>query len=929
MKYQLWVAGCVIMAMTSPAVAGDVPLYQAVPDWIEKAVLPDPAKLEGEPPMMLVFDNQQRIEDGRLWSYADIATRAGSADALGQLSSFTLPWSPDKGDLIVHEVTILRGGQAIDALASGKGFSVLRREENLEQRVLTGILTATMAVEGVQVGDIVRLRYSTTARDDVLAGHVQTIMPLFAAPLRIGFGRFRMQWANASAAKWKLLATGLDTKEQKKGGFTEVSVALPLIKQPEMPGDAPLRYQRPPLFELSTFTGWADVSKIMAPLYATRGLIADQSPLADELVKLRGLPGGQREKAAAALQLVQDHVRYLAIGMNGGNYVPQSPAQTWTLRYGDCKAKTLLLLALLQGLGIEAEPVLASGTLGDFVSSRLPSIAAFDHILVRVVIDGQTLWLDGTGRGQRIEDLGDTPPFNTVLPVRAAGADLVRIDAHANARPLVDLAVDADESASVDTPVVFDAIAILRGPISTMFNLTVAQLDAKQRSDMIRQFFTGQMGESQFSGLSVTTDDGAATTTLKAHGVTTESWRLTDKRFQRGVGKALDDVSFSPDRARPAWAAIPVATPRPAGMRYRLRLRLPDGGQGYTVDGTQNVEQKIAGYDFRRTMQVHDGVVELEERIDSTGAEIPAERDRLATAQAQAPRIVAPPRPVRYWELPARGPSQPAAIKRIDDAFTQAIAEDPEEMTGYQSRATFRWAMADRKAALADIDKAIGIEPDISLYLRRANMRYDMNDMAGALADAKAARDLDPSSPAAVETVARYTAEGGDIDGAVALIDQRIALGAETRDAYRVAKADLFGTYGDPTKGLALLDEVMAEKPGMPDLLNMRCWLKGTRLVLLETALKDCTSAIELSSITRNALDSRALVWFRLGRYDDALADLDVVLADAPAMAPSRFLRGLVLHKLGRQGEGDADVALARRLEPRIDTSYARFGLRP
>ncbi|MFZ8278353.1 transglutaminase domain-containing protein, partial [Staphylococcus aureus] len=81
--------------------------------------------------------------------------------------------------------------------------------------------------------------------------------------------------------------------------------------------------------------------------------------------------------------LVQDEIRYLFEGMNGGNYVPQKPADTWTRRYGDCKAKTLLLLALLRAMDIEAEPVAASMNLSGLVAQRLPSAGAFDHVLVR------------------------------------------------------------------------------------------------------------------------------------------------------------------------------------------------------------------------------------------------------------------------------------------------------------------------------------------------------------------------------------------------------------------------------------------------------------------------------------------------------------------------------------------------------------------
>jgi tetratricopeptide (TPR) repeat protein len=124
-----------------------------------------------------------------------------------------------------------------------------------------------------------------------------------------------------------------------------------------------------------------------------------------------------------------------------------------------------------------------------------------------------------------------------------------------------------------------------------------------------------------------------------------------------------------------------------------------------------------------------------------------------------------------------------------------------------------------------------------------------------------------------------------------------------------------------------LFDTLIAEKPGSPGLLNGRCWVKGTRAVMLDTAIKDCTEAIELSSNAVPILDSRAMVWFRLHRDEEALRDLDAALAAAPAHASSRYLKGLILQRLHREAEAAKELALARRLIPGIDREYRRYNL--
>jgi len=923
------------LALSAPAHAGETPLYQPTPDWVVPAQLPaNVASLPAGAPATLIFDAQQRIAQGALWNYLDTAQRIVSSEMLNQMATLTIPWLPDKGDLIIHELAIIRDGEKIDLLAGGKTFTVLRREQSLEQRELNGQLTATMNVEGLRVGDILRVRFSTTSRDAALDGRVQMLMPIITAPVAVGQGRLRTLWSNDSDAHWKILMPGVEAHPVRKGDFTELTIDLPAAKPPEMPDDAPGRFRPAPVLEVATFRDWADVSRTMARLFATDGLIAPGSPLAAEMDTIMRTQSTPIARAQAALRLVQDKIRYLAVQMDGGNYVPQTPEQTWTLRYGDCKAKTLMLLALLRGMGIEAEAVVANTQLGDLVVNRLPSAGAFNHVLVHATIDGRSLWLDGTGLGARIEDIYDTPAFGNVLPLRPEGAELLRIAPHADGRPSLDLTLDVDESSSVDVPSVFDLTLVLRGGTAMQLNLLRNQLDAARQQELFATFLSRVVGDSQFGAIQVESDDKAALVTFRARGLSNSAWRWDDRAMKRPLDRWLGSMDFNPDRARAAWTAIPVATPAPEGRHVRMRLRLPEGGKGFRIDGEPRLDQTIAGFAFNRSVTLADGYVTFDERIDSTGAEIPTaqigtERDRLQTARARAPRLIAPADTLRRWDLSGRDPRGGDQIAQAEAVLTEAIARDPAKAQPYQVRAGMRRAIGDSRGALADLDKAISIEPGVELYLLRSAVRDDQGDLPAALADAEAARQLDPSEPAAIARVAELKAESSDLPGALALLDERIDLGGETRDTYRQVKADLLGRFGDAGEALALVERMIEDKPGTPALLNMRCWIKGTREVDLDTAARDCTSALELSNNPYPILDSRAMVAFRQGKYDDAMRDLDAVLNAVPNMAASRYLRGIVLARLDRRAESQADLAIARRLEPRIDVEYGRFGIKP
>ncbi|WP_375381060.1 DUF3857 domain-containing protein [uncultured Sphingomonas sp.] len=920
-----------LASVSGAAHAADKVLYQPAPAWVKPAPPLDAAKVPETAPVILVSDNQQRLKDGEVWSYYDAARRVASTEVLGQLGTLSLNWQPARGDLIIHRVEILRGTQRIDALAAGQ-FTVIRREQQLEKRQLDGELTATLAIQGLAVGDILHVAYSRTNKDPTLKGNLQAYVPLPAEPARIGFARTRFLWPQGADVRWKTLGSGVKPVLTTADGYRQLEIALPLAKQPEMPRDAPVRYHAPPMLEASSFTDWASVSKLMAPLYVTQGTIKPGSPLAAEVARIAGAESDPVKRAALALALVQDKVRYLFNGMDTGNYVPQSPDQTWTLRYGDCKAKTLLLLALLRALDVEAEPVLAHTTAGDLVPDQLPAAGAFNHILVRATVKGETLWLDGTGSGTKLADIHDTYPLHTVLPVRPGGAALMPVVTHASARPLAETSVDIDQSAGISLPAPMTATLTSRGPLAGF----VRTIEAQAGKEDLRKFVTGIVGPAVGGRVLVTSrkisfDDAAGTATIVASGLVFPDWRRQDEHYERGLDHAIAEIKFDPDRTRSSWAAIPAVIAGPANYHYRTHITLPAGGRGFTLVGDQKLDDTIAGVKVERVTTLQGGSLTIEDRVLSPGgeiapADIPAVRQRLALAKARLIEIDAPRDYPTPWQQ-VQAAKRAGGFGRQLAVYAQAIAEQPDEAEGYLARARFEERTGDRSSAIADLGRAIAIKGEAQTYSWRARLFADGGATDKALVDLATARKLDPAETGPVWQMAVLESDRGDKDAALALAQERIDEGGHDKPQMLSLKAELLGLAGDRDAALATIDAAVAATPGNPALLNTRCWLKGTLDTALDTALKDCTRSIELSDGPANALDSRAMVYFRLNRLDDAMTDLDAALDTAPDSAGSLFLRGVIRAKTGKPADASVDLAAARALNPRIDVQYKRYGI--
>jgi tetratricopeptide (TPR) repeat protein len=99
--------------------------------------------------------------------------------------------------------------------------------------------------------------------------------------------------------------------------------------------------------------------------------------------------------------------------------------------------------------------------------------------------------------------------------------------------------------------------------------------------------------------------------------------------------------------------------------------------------------------------------------------------------------------------------------------------------------------------------------------------------------------------------------------------------------------------------------------------------------VELDKALDDCNAALKLRPNTLHFLDNRGLVRLRLGDFERAIADYDVVIKEQPKDAWALYGRGLSKLRKGNTAEGNADIAAATGIEPRIADQAKYFRLAP
>ncbi|MXO95463.1 DUF3857 domain-containing protein [Erythrobacter aquimaris] len=924
-RTSLAASAAMAIILAAPANAGETVLYGPAPDWIDAASL-DLIDVE-DAPSTLIYDWQQRLEDGVVTEYEDAAIRIDNPELLMDHGTVSLSWLPDKGDLTVHRVEIIRGDERIDVIDGGTEFEVIRRERGLEQRLLDGRLTATLAVSGLQVDDILRVTHSVTVDDQALGDEMQASQYLFQEPWQVGFSRAIVSWPENEDVYWRAEDVAGIEPPVVKEGYKTLTVALPIDELPDMPGDAPSRFSRDPVLRVGTFADWQELSRAFAPHYQVAAEVADDSAVAAKAREIRAATSDPLERTALAVRLVQDEVSYLLNGLDGGNYMPQSADETWEKRYGDCKAKSVLLYSLLSQMGIEAIPVLVSTRGGDAIPELLPIPGNFDHMIVRANIDGTDYWLDGTSTATRLSNIGDVPAFFYALPLPVEGADLVPMMQRRKAIPNMAMDGTTDYSAGIDFPSLFSLTMRISGPQGASLRAAADEADEEQLKRFASSFASGPGGA--LTSVALSYDDEEAVGILEVEGVMPTEFTWTDGRMRLSSDQT-ERFAFNPDRARPEWRDIPVRTGGPQYTRINATIVLPDGMTDFEATGDAVIDDGFANTVIYGKRSLDGNVIRYDVDVwndlgEIPASNLPAHKRKVRQLNALKSEILAPEDFAWRWEVDSAMLAR--RVKPLLEAYDAAVdfAAD-DDWSPLTQRASFKAQIFDWEGVLTDLDTLIANQPSAYLLGWRGGVHEALGNREAAIADAQAAYDLDPSTYLALN-LAELLAYGGQRDEALELLSN-LPVSDDEEGSYASTFATVAGLAGRTDDAIAALEEQVADKPTNASVLNADCWFRGLFNVQPEAALSSCTKAIERATNSAPMLDSRAMVSYRMGDYDAALSDLDSALELAPGLSASLYLRGIVRLEKGDKA-GRTDVERALRMAPELAAKYAMHGVVP
>ena len=729
-----------------------------------------------------------RLAETQVWTGANPAflvqraIQVNDKTRLSEIGQYGLSYYPAYQKLYLHKVAVLRGAEVIDRTAT-VNTRLLEREPSLESGFYVGETTVQLLLEDVRVGDTLQLIYSVEGRNPVF-GRVWADDFSWEYPVPITQRRLTVSHPASQQLQWRELGDGqphtIAPVAERSGTIARLRFEGRNLEAFQPEPSVPASYMPFRKVQLSEYGSWKEVAAWATGLFAAPPPSPGLKAIAAQFANGKT----EEERASAALHWVQDEVRYFSVALGENSHRPQPPDVVLKRRFGDCKDKTGLLIALLAQLGIKAEPVLVNAQAPEFPHKLLPTPSWFDHVIVRVHADGATYYVDPTRESEKglLSTLPAAIPGAAGLVVAADTSALLTLPEESTGFPLYD-STEKFVISELGGDAQLEVTARFRGRYARYARGRYAAMSAADmRKDMLGDY------EKQFRGATlldtpVTRDsaDGTefsvtARLNLPKPVKSADGWHALSYR-----NRVMDGTLGIPDKlVRTAPFALPLGLYQ---GRYRLQIvwplevKLVNAAEAKTIDNPffrahkeyswrSNEVDYVIDFRIKRKQLEAAELPELETQskllepwvesslqfsdVATVQAKSVSIRDgRVAAAALRLGQLTATPEKIEAMDEAARlallcdslrdavfltgiYPSSRAGMGQLFRKFDAAKGLEKEKA---DCRGKLAFDLGEYREAVTHLDKAAPLADVDAQLLALAWARLGAGDTAGATAD--------------------------------------------------------------------------------------------------------------------------------------------------------------------------------------------------
>ena len=371
----------------------------------------------------LVFDTDGKVARSRYFLYKVLTQRG--AEGWGDISSTWEPWHQTRPSLRARVITsdnavhLLDANTITDAPAKENADNVFS-----DRRVMRAPLPAV-----AQGSLIEEEQVSTESAPFFGAGTVERFY--FGGSVPVRHTRLILDAPAALPLRYDIRLLP-DLKPQRSEAEGRVRIAFdygPMDSLQDADTGLPSDVPAYPSITFSTGDSWPRVADEYGKIVDKQIADANLKSLVGKLIAGKN---SRDAKVGAILQYLGQEIRYTGVEFGESALIPHSPSETIARKYGDCKDKASLLVAMLRTADINAYIALLKAGTQEDVLPGLPGMGMFDHAIV-FVPGYPDFWIDATDEYARLGEIPIADQDRLALIARPGSNVLLRTYASSSA----------------------------------------------------------------------------------------------------------------------------------------------------------------------------------------------------------------------------------------------------------------------------------------------------------------------------------------------------------------------------------------------------------------------------------------------------------------------------------------------------------------
>jgi tetratricopeptide (TPR) repeat protein/transglutaminase-like putative cysteine protease len=623
---------------------------------------------------------------------------------------------------------------------------------------------------------------------------------------------------------------------------------------------------REPRFFVSSFKSYAELGRAYATQSEPEAAVTPKiQALANQIT---ASASGRRDQAKLIYEWVVEHIRYVAIELGRGSFVPHDADTVIAKGYGDCKDHDVLLHALLKAKDIAAESVLINSS-NAYTLTEAPSFAQLDHVIT--FLPEFALYLDSSVQ---------TGTFG-VLPLAEYGKPAVRASL---------------KSAGVVT------IPMPKPGVATIHQTTVQKIDA----------------DGTLSGTTTTTATGPYAMELRMIGLIVQSvgaekagqLQMAARGFKDGTGKLIGDplttgsdtYKIRGEFTAKGWKSVldGDGTIMPGGLRVMAQTGDTIMGPFYSdadsegeatictvAKADEDVSLEVpAGYSFRavpKDASIVTPNLSFSAHWTLSGTKMNVHREFSSTIDTPVCSGPVRKKTAEALKQIMQTYDENLQIIRSVEEYSKSLAQAPGDATTLIGRGIAYETAGDHQKAIADFDAALALKPNDSWALVNRAFSYDnMGQRDRAAEDYTKVVALDATNATAFGNRGIIYLDQGKTALAIADFDKALSLDPDN-ERYVVKRGSALMTTGQYARAIEDMTTIITKHPD-------QAWIYALR----------------------------ASTYMVMKNFKRALADADKAIALSPDTASHYMMRSFIRRSLGDEVGANHDTAKALKLDPKL-----------